>query len=734
MNEELLGSFTAKRRVMSFAEYLELAEQTPRLQMRSAPQFAKDCFDHWGTEDVKYPWGSIRRFRLFDCPWSGGRDPLLGQEDVQNRVYRALSNFVNEGVANKLVLLHGPNGSAKSTLVRCIGRGLQAYSELDTGAIYRFNWIFPKQKLSRSDIGFSALEGEGGDTGASYAHLPDDLIDAKIVDEFRDHPLLLLPVEMRRELFGEWLGDNEGEGRFVISDYMNSGQLSHRNRGIFEALLANYQGDFLKVLRHVQVERFFISHRYREGYVTVEPQLSVDATEQQITQDSSIAALPAALQSLRLFRYGGELVTGNRGLVEYSDLLKRPLEAFKYLLTTVERSSVSLHNANLYLDLCFIGTSNEVHLAAFKEIAEFQSFKGRLDLVRVPYLLDLRQEEQIYTAKLKEAARSKHVAPHCAYVAALWAVMTRMVIPESSAYNSELEKVVDGLGPAEKAELYGGGIVPDGVSSTLARDLRVALSNMRQEGQSGPVYEGLNGASPRTLQTVLFNAANASNATYVSAFRILDEIEELCTHVSVYSFLRQKPGERGFQDPKAMIPMVRKRLINRVSDDFRQAMGLVDDLEYSRVFERYIQHVTHFIRGEKIRSEGTGEMVPADEKMMQGIEKTFGSTGSKEEFRSSLIAKIGAWSLDHANQSPDYEDIFDDYFSMLRDSYFKDHEKVVAQGIKHLLMYIADSGAALQEEDRKMAASILANLLKDHGYNKDSAHDAVRVLATERYV
>ena len=72
-----------------------------------------------------------------------------------------------------------------------------------------------------------------------------------------------------------------------------------------------------------------------------------------------MAALPAALQSISLFEYGGELVNANRGLVEYQDLLKRPLESYKYLLTTVERSSVSLQTATLFLDLVFIGPEPE---------------------------------------------------------------------------------------------------------------------------------------------------------------------------------------------------------------------------------------------------------------------------------------------------------------------------------------------------------------------------------------
>ncbi|MEM9493743.1 MAG: serine protein kinase PrkA, partial [Myxococcota bacterium] len=66
-------NFEQNRRVMSFAEYLDLAAKSPRAQLRSAPQYIRDCFDHYGSEDVTYPWGTVRRFKLFDCPWADGR-------------------------------------------------------------------------------------------------------------------------------------------------------------------------------------------------------------------------------------------------------------------------------------------------------------------------------------------------------------------------------------------------------------------------------------------------------------------------------------------------------------------------------------------------------------------------------------------------------------------------------------------------------------------------------------
>ena len=45
-------------------------------------------------------------------------------------------------------------------------------------------------------------------------------------------------------------------------------------------------------MRHVRIERFEISHRYRIGWVTVEPQLSVDASERQVTADRTLSSLP----------------------------------------------------------------------------------------------------------------------------------------------------------------------------------------------------------------------------------------------------------------------------------------------------------------------------------------------------------------------------------------------------------------------------------------------------------
>jgi serine protein kinase len=755
LGDDIREDFVQNRRVMSFSEYVELAGTRPYHQLRSAPQYIRDCFDFYGTETLQMPWGQVRHFKLFDCAWADGRDRLVGQEDVQNRIYRALTNFVNEGVSNKLVLLHGPNGSAKSTLVRCIGRALQNYSTRDEGALYRINWIFPGQKISRSGIGFSGSKFDEATAGDSFAYLPDELIDAKLTDELRDHPLFLIPPDRRTTLMERMVseaaagGEGEGDGEveasapsaaaaharehFLLSDYLRHGRLSHKNRSIYEALLASYQGDYFKVLRHVQVERFYIGHRYREGYATVEPQLSVDANERQVSADRSVAALPAALQAIALYEYGGELVNANRGLVEYQDLLKRPLEAYKYLLTTVERSSVSLQTANLFLDLVFIGSSNEIHLQAFKEIPEFQSFRGRLELVRVPYLLDFKQEETIYSEKLREAAHSRHIAPHSAYVAALWAVLTRMRKPMADKFPKKIADLVARLTPLEKAELYATGKAPDSLTTAQARELTSNLRAILRESDSYPNYEGRTGASPRELQVVIFNAVNSSTYSYVSPLAVLDEIEELCKQTSVYEFLKQEPLPGGFHDHKKFIDLCRERLLDRIDDEVRSSMGLVEEAEYQRLFQRYVNHVTHWIRHEKVRNASTGRMDNPDEAMMREMEKTLEVSGRADDFRADLIAKVGAWSLDHLNQKPDYAVIFPDYFKRIREAYFEERRKTVHAGVSELLRLVTGNEGVLTPDGRKRSKTTLENLIERFGYSDASARDAVTMLARSRY-
>jgi predicted Ser/Thr protein kinase len=730
---EMRDSFARNRRVVSFPEYLALFAADPARQLRSAGQYVRDVFDHFGTDTVRTPRGPMVRWRLFDCPWDGGKDALMGQEEMQGAVYRLVSNFAREGRTNRLILLHGPNGSAKSTFVACMQRGMEHYSTLEEGALYKFNWIFPSQKLTKGGIGFGGGFEHGG-AQETYAYLEDELIESKISDEMRDHPLLLLPRAKRRELINRRLSVADRSG-FRPADYLLRGDLSHRNRQIFEALLSSYHGDLAKVLRHVQVERFFVSRRYRQAAATVEPQLAADARSRQLTMDRSLASLPPALQSLTLYEYQGELVDGNRGVIDFADLLKRPLESYKYLLGTVEQGRVSLDVASLELDTVFIGSSNEGYLAAFKEIPEFQSFKGRMELVRVPYLLDYRVEQKIYEAQIKtaHAESGKHVAPHVAWVTALWAVLTRMKKPLAEKYGKSLAEVVTKLGPMEKAQLYADSATPEGISSEQQRDLLGGIEKVARESDTYPNYEGRTGASPREMKLCIMNAAQSTRHACLSPFAVFDELEELVRGVTVYEFLKQEPLPGGFHENRKFIFQVRDKLIDKIDDEVRTSMGLVEERRYIDRFERYAAHVSYWVKHEKVPNPITGRDEDPDEAMMAEVESILEVTGRRDEFRREVISRIGAWSVDHPRQKPDYEKIFPRPIIALRESFFEERKKQVRKINEDLLVMLTDGPDKMQPDAAAAANTTLTTLKSRFGYCDNCAKDAVLALIRKRY-
>ncbi|HZN94272.1 MAG TPA: serine protein kinase PrkA, partial [Myxococcales bacterium] len=279
IGSEVSNDFAKSRTILSFEEYLKLFAQEPRRQSRNAAQYLKDVIDHFGIDQVSHPSGKIRRFKIFDLMENERDGRVAGQEEVQNAIYRLVGNFVRAGRINKLIFLHGPNGSAKSSIVDALKRGMEQYSELPQGALYKLNWVFPTDKLIKGSIGFGEKLAAGGEL-ASYAHLEVENIEVRQPCEMRDHPLFVLPrVDRRRMLEQAYkeMKDEPGGKDFVIPDSIMEGELCHKCRRIYTALMSVNHGDYLKVLRHVQVERFYISRRYQTGTMTVEPQMSVDA-------------------------------------------------------------------------------------------------------------------------------------------------------------------------------------------------------------------------------------------------------------------------------------------------------------------------------------------------------------------------------------------------------------------------------------------------------------------------
>jgi serine protein kinase len=736
-------AFAEQRTLLSFDEYLDLLAKSPRAQARGAAQWLRDAIDHFGAYDAEVPWGKERRFRIFDLEFApeAHASRVAGHEDVQAAVYRALSNFVRLGRVNKLLLLHGPNGSAKSSIVAALVRGMEAYSRLPEGALYRFAWVFPSEKRVKGGgtVGFGHA-GAAGDL-ASFAHLEGDALEARLACPLKDHPLFVVPRRERRRLLEEKCRPTErggaGDGDFVLSDYVADGEPCHYCQQIYSALLAHYRGDYLKVLRHVQVERFYVSARYQDGAVTVEPQLSVDAAWRQVTADRNHGALPAALHALSLYEPTGPLVAANRGLLEFADLLKRPPEAFKYLLGTSETGRVALDSFILHLDEVLIASANEKQLSLFKDkdLADFGSFKGRIELVRVPYLRRHRVEKEIYDQQVTRATVGKHVAPHATEVASMWAVLTRLKKPIPDRYAGEVKDVVDDLAPLEKVRLYDRGQAPDRLGLAQAKELRKRVEEVYRESDVYPMYEGRVGASAREVKTAIFNAAQSPHFRCLTPMAVLEELEALCRDKTVHEFLQQEVVD-GYHDHEEFVRVVEAELLDVLDEEIRDSMGMVTEGQYRELFGRYLAQVSSWVKGERVKNRITGEYERPDEERMIEFERiVMPEDEDRGGFRRSLIASIGAYRLDHPDaKEMDTQVIFPDLYKRLRDHYYAERRRQLERNKADVLRYLSGERGSLDEKARKHVESTLASLRDRFGYCEHCAQDAVMFLMRRRYV
>lgn len=746
LTQSIKTRFEESKRVLTFDEFLDLAHEIPHLVLRDAANYLLDATGYFGTEKVNIRASEVQRLKLFNHAFSERPQPVYGQEAAGNRLLQILTGFVRSGRTNKLIVLHGPNGSAKTSLIRTLFDGLEAYSKTSEGRIFHFSWIFPTESYEKGSLGIGARrDSSAAPPTSSFARLDPERVGAIVRSELHENPLYLIPREERKDIFDQWWKSCPKNGRVGLERLRDSffqGELSHKNALIFEALLNDYSGDFKRVLRHVRVERLFLSRRFRRGLVSVEPQFGVDAQIRQVTLDRSMANLPPALQSLNLFQLEGDLVDGNRCIVEFNDFLKRPLEHFKYLLGTCESGTVNLGHVVAFLDTVLVATTDERHLEAFREHPEYPSFKSRLEFIRVPYLLRFSDEEKIYRTSAEAAKGPKELMPHTTKVLALWAVLTRLKRPLLKNKNSVLTRILENLTPLAKAKLYDSGELPEKLSDEERKELKGHIEELIEEQQNQPYYEGLLGASARELKAVIQMASQNDQFPTLGPNAILAELRKIVKRPMDFEYLRLEPNQ-GYHAFEDLIGVVFEEWMNWVDREMRICFEFQSEAQFLETLTRYMTHATAHVSGEKLKNRITGQNEVADIDLMLDFENKVGASGDIEEFRKNLISRLGAWSVENAGwdkkKGLPYERIFPDLLEKLS---IKHHEAQVSR-IKEIGAVLIDANA-LESADKdssgtlgensQMALKAFRGLQEKFGYGPAGAKEALVTLMKARYV
>ena len=281
-------------------------------------------------------------------------------------------------------------------------------------------------------------------------------------------------------------------------------------------------------------------------------------------------------------------------------------------------------------------------------------------------------------------------------------------------------------------ELYADGTTPKRMSSDESLRLKSGIEAIRAEADRGPVYEGLTGASPREMRALLLEATQHPDYSCLSPLAVLESIRALC-RAEDYGFLRETPAA-GYHDHAGFVDLVRERWLDRFDAEFRESTGLVEEVRYAELFDRYVTHVSHWIKNERVYNRVTGETEQPDLDMMESVEQTLGADADSESFRKGLINTIAGHAIDHPGEKIVYARVFPRYFERLKEAYFSDRRKQlteIAQDILKLLAHEKEHG--LEADRMGQAKRAYARLCSTYGYQEDSARDALGELLGRRY-
>jgi serine protein kinase len=647
-------SYKELRWTGTFDEYLDIVQENPRV-LRNAYQRLYDMIQEAGQEDFQLGRKTIQRHRFFSDISGSGKEAIFGIEGQLDKFVSLLrGGALSYGPEKRIILLHGPVGSAKSTIARLLKKGLENYSCTPEGVMYTYQWRDEKTK---------------------------SWVDAPMHEE----PLKLLPAAFKDDFVKKLFTDKE----LVYPITTHLSDLNPSCRKNYSLAMEKHKGDWHAMVKNcIRVKRLILSEKDRIGIGTYQPkdEKSQDATE--LTGDINYRKIAeyGSDSDPRAFNFDGEFNVANRGIIEFIELLKLDV-AFLYDLlgATQERKVKPRKFALTDIDEVIIGHTNNPEYKRLQSNELMEAFKDRTTKVDVPYNLVLSDEIRIYERDFSDTG--KHIAPHTLTVASMC-----LTDPD----NGKITLM-------QKLKLYDGKSLP---GSTVD-----SIEELREEG--GEKGEGMQGISPRFIQSKISNALSSNRYNHVNPFVVMNEISEGLKH---HTLITSKEMRHRYL---ALLEIVKAEYEDIVKNEVQKAI-CADEDAIGRMCANYIDNVKAYTQREKIRNKYTGKEEEADEKLMRSIEEKIDIPESrKKDFRKELMNHIGAlaiekkpfeyWTNERLNKA-------------LELKLFEDSRHTIK--LNTLLTNVIDA------ETQQKTEVVKARLITTYGYNEESARDVLQYVAS----
>lgn len=577
--------------VGTFAQYLEMVTENPAIA-RTAFQRMYDMVASYGTQTYMEYKKEIVHYNFFDDPVENGKDAIFGLDlHLMKLVNIFKAGSLKYGPEKRVLLLHGPVGSSKSTIVRLLKKGLEAYSRTPQGALYTFTW------KNLGDI----LKME-------------DRMNCPVHEE----PLHLIPDEKRAGVLAEL-----NKKRDRQSSVMIEGDICPACRFVLRELMKHYHGNWQQMIEnHIEVRRIILSERDRVGIGTFQPKDEKNQDSTELTGDINYRKIAeyGSDSDPRAFNFDGEFNIANRGIIEFIEVLKLDVAFLYDLLTASQEHKIKPKKfAQTDIDEVIIGHTNEPEYKKLQNNEFMEALRDRTMRIDVPYITKLKHEIKIYEKDFNSRTVPHiHVAPHTLEMAAMWAVLTRLEEPKKA-----------NLTLVQKLRLYDG--------KTTQHFTEDNVKELRKEA----IREGMEGISPRYIQDKISNSLVMNKGEgCINPFIVLNELE---SGLKGHSLITDEEKRKNWRE---LLAVVKREYEDLVKHEVQRAIS-ADESAIEKLCGNYIDNVKAFIQREKVRNPFTGADEEPDERLMRSIEEKIDiPENRKEDFRREIMNYIGALALE----------------------------------------------------------------------------------------
>jgi serine protein kinase len=578
----------------SFEDYLSIVRHNARVT-RTAFQRMYDMILAKGTREYFEYKKKIVHYNFFDDKDHSGSDAIFGLDVPLMKLVNVFKSAAQRyGTEKRVLLLHGPVGSSKSTIVRLLKKGLESYSKTPEGALYTFAWVLQ------------------GDLGRKRADQPD-VISCPMHEE----PLHLVPQELRADVL-RTLNEGRPEGERIVIE----GDLCPCCRQYYKELTLRFGGDWTKIVSHVRVRRIILSEKDRVGIGTFQPKDEKNQDSTELTGDINYRKIAeyGSDSDPRAFNFDGEFNVANRGLIEFIEVLKLDVAFLYDLLGASQEHKIKPKKfAQTDIDEVIIGHTNEPEYRKLQHNEFMEALRDRTVKIDIPYITKLSEEIKIYEKDYNPSRiKGKHIAPHTLEMAAMWAVLTRLEEPKKAD-----------LTLMQKMRLYNGKTLP-GFTEDNIKELRKEAAR-----------EGMDGISPRYIQDKISNALVSDKGEgCINPFMVLNELESGLRH---HSLLTSEELRKRYRD---LLGSVKQEYEDMAKNEVQRAIS-ADEEAIARLCSNYIDNVKAYTQRERVRNKYTGQDEEPDERLMRSIEEKIDIPDNrKDDFRREIMNYIGALAVE----------------------------------------------------------------------------------------